>query len=159
MPAVDGLLASVADRYPDAVRHGVPAHISVLYPFLAAHRVDGDVISTLRGIFSPAPAIPVTFDLCHRDSGFVFLPPSPADPLNVLTDDVRQAWPDVVPYDGVYGEVDPHLTIAMRTTVASAESIQREVTGHLPISAELREAWLVGYDGSWSVRERFSFRG
>ncbi|HVE96684.1 MAG TPA: hypothetical protein VNA67_06860 [Pseudonocardiaceae bacterium] len=38
--AADALLASVKARYPGAVREGVPAHVSLLYPFVAVAELD-----------------------------------------------------------------------------------------------------------------------
>lgn len=35
--------------------------------------------------------------------------------------------------------------------------IEQEVTAELPIRAELREAWLLVFEGQWTVRDRFEF--
>lgn len=53
----------------------------------------------------------------------------------------------MVPYEGLYGDVEPHVTVAMGASEEAAVTIEREVTAALPISAELREAWLVAFDG------------
>jgi hypothetical protein len=63
----------------------------------------------------------------------------------------------VVPYEGVYRDVEPHLTVAMRCSEETAVRIEQEVTAELPISAELREAWLVAFEGQWTLRGRFGF--
>jgi hypothetical protein len=62
-----------------------------------------------------------------------------------------------VPYEGAYQDVEPHLTVAMHCSEETAVRIEQEVTAQLPISAELREAWLVVFEGKWALRGRFGF--
>ncbi|MBV8541256.1 MAG: hypothetical protein JO063_14920 [Pseudonocardiales bacterium] len=63
----------------------------------------------------------------------------------------------MVPYEGLYGDVEPHVTVTMGASEEAAVTIERKVTAALSISAELREAWLVAFDGLWRVRGRFEF--
>ncbi|MGH3366947.1 MAG: 2'-5' RNA ligase family protein [Nocardioidaceae bacterium] len=157
VPAADGLLASVGARYPGTVREGVPAHVSLLYPFVAAAQLNESVTSALGELFADQAPIPVQFADCYRRSGFVALRPDPIDGLTKLINQTRRRWPDVVPYEGLYGDVEPHVTVTLRASEETAVTIEREVTTELPISAELREAWLVAFEGRWSLRGRFEF--
>jgi hypothetical protein len=43
----------------------------------------------------------------------------------------------------------------MRASEQRAAMIEHEVTEQLPISAELREMWLVVFEGQWSMQGRF----
>jgi hypothetical protein len=61
------------------------------------------------------------------------------------------------PTRGAYRDVEPHVTIAMRCSEQLAVRIEQEVTAELPIHAELREAWLLAYEGQWMLRYRFEF--
>jgi hypothetical protein len=45
----------------------------------------------------------------------------------------------------------------MHCSDETAVRIEQEVTAQLPISAELREAWLVVFEGKWALRGRFGF--
>lgn len=156
-PEAQPLLAAVADRFPEAVRSGVPAHLSLLYPFVPADSLDDHAISTLTDVFDATAPLPVKFTVGLRSGGFVALRPEPAEAVGALASAVRSYWPDVVPYEGRY-DAEPHLTVAMRTTEERAASIERElVPDWVPLSAELREAWLVELDGQWQLRKRFTF--
>ncbi len=157
VPAADALLASVGARYPGTVREGVPAHVSLLYPFVAAAQLDERVTSVLGELLAEQAPMPVQFAECCREDGFVALRPDPIDGLTELVSKTHRRWPDVVPYEGVYGDVEPHLTVAMRCSEETAVAIEQEVTAQLPISAELREAWLVAFEGRWTLRGRFEF--
>lgn len=153
----DALLRAVAAQFPGVVREGVPAHVSVQYPFLAASDLDDGVVGALSSLFAVQRPLRVTFADCRRIGGFVFLRPDPVDELATLTAQVRQRWPAVARPDGLDGEVGPHLTVAMRASEEDAETIERQVITALPISTELREVWLVAFEDRWVLRSRFEF--
>ncbi|MEB3368890.1 2'-5' RNA ligase family protein [Saccharopolyspora mangrovi] len=157
VPGAQPLLDAVAERCPDTVRTGVPAHLSLLYPFVPAAELDQQADSALTGVFARASPLSVTFAGIVRSGGFLALRPEPADGVAALASAVRSRWPEVVPYGGRY-DADPHLTVAMRTTEQRAGAIERELLPNwVPLSAELREAWLVEFDGQWRVRSRSPF--
>ncbi len=157
VPAADALLASVGARYPGTVRDGVPAHVSLLYPFVVAAELDDRITAVCNELVIDQVPIPVDFGECYRRGGFVALRPDPSDGLMELMSKARRRWPAVVPYGGVYGDVEPHLTVAMRCSEQTAMRIEQEVTAELPICAELREAWLLVFEGQWTLRGRFEF--
>jgi hypothetical protein len=160
VPEADPLLAAVAARFPEAVRKDVPAHVSVLYPFRPADQLDDQVISALSELFAAQPVMAVKFGECRRRGEFVYLRPTPVEGLDEVTSGVRRRWPDIAPYDGLYDDIEPHVTVASHTTPERAEEIEREIVPELvPISAELREAWLVVFHGQWTLRQRFRFGG
>jgi 2'-5' RNA ligase superfamily len=157
VPAADALLGSVGARYPGTVRAGLPAHVSLLYPFVVAAKLDERVTTALHELFVEQVPIPVDFVACYRRGGFVALHPAPSDHLKELMARIWRRWPDVVPYEGAYADLEPHVTIAMRCSEQLAVRIEQEVTAELPIRAELREAWLLAYGGQWILRNRFEF--
>lgn len=157
VPAAGPLLASVAARYPGTVREGVPAHVSLLYPFVPADELDERVTGTLGKLLVEQVPVTVKFVECYRRGGFVALRPDPIAGLTELVNAARRRWPDVKPYGGIYGDVEPHVTVAVSSSEETAATIEREVTADLPISAELREAWVVVFEGRWTLRERFEF--
>ncbi len=157
VPEADELLSSVAEEYPSAVREGVPAHVSVLYPFVPVAEIDDSAIETLTGLFRARPPLSVRFGSCHREEGFVFLRPEPVDGVAELTAGARRHWPEVVPYEGAHGAVEPHLTVTMKQSSDTAAAIERDTAEWLPIAAELREAWLVTFTDRWDLHTRFPF--
>jgi hypothetical protein len=72
VPAADALLASVGARYPGTVREGVPAHVSLLYPFVAATELDERVTCALGELLVEQAPMPVQFAECY-DSGHAIL--------------------------------------------------------------------------------------
>lgn len=159
VPAADALLASMEARYPGTVRPGLPAHVSLLYPFLASVELDEQVIAVLGESFLEQAPMPVTFATCYRRGGFVALRPDPREGLVGLISATRRKWPHLVPYGGRYGEAEPHLTVAMCTSTERAAMIEQEAPAALPIPAVLREAWLMVFEERWTLRDRFAFHG
>lgn len=157
VPAADALLALMETRHPGTVREGVPAHVSLLYPFVGVAELDERVTHALSELFGEHEPMAIELVECYRHGGFVALRPDPINGLTELTSKTRDRWPDVVPYEGVYGDVEPHLTVAMRASEETALRIEQEISEQLPISAELREAWLVAFEGRWTLRGRFEF--
>lgn len=156
VPEADPLLAAVAARFPDAVRP-LPAHVTLLYPFLPADALDDQVLAALDEVFADRPPMSVEFTECRRSTGFAALLPDPVDGLSALVGDLRRRWPELLPYDGRFGtDVDLHVTVALNTAEATAEAVAREIVPeYTPIRAELREAWLIALQDQWQLRKRF----
>ena len=96
---IDAAEPAVADhrRQLDvAASWGVPAHVSVLYPFVHPSAVDADVISRLASALNSVPAFDCTFARCD---GFgeevLWLAPEPDGPLRELTSAVRARVPRI----------------------------------------------------------------
>ncbi|MER5391587.1 2'-5' RNA ligase family protein [Saccharopolyspora sp. NPDC002686] len=160
LPEADRLLAAVAARFPDAVRP-VPAHVSLLYPFVPAEALDERVLAALAEVFAGQPRFGVELGECRRAGGFVSLRPTPEDGFTALSGRIRRRWPDLLPYGGRFGsDVEPHLTVALNTSDETAAAVEREIVPEFaPIRAEVGEAWLIGFQGGWELRRRFDFTG
>jgi hypothetical protein len=141
------ILGSLKGRSP----RRAPVHVSLVYPFAAESELDERVTSALGELFVEQVPMPVEFLECYHCGGFVAVCPDPIDGLTELVSTTRRQWPDVVPYGEIYVDVEPHLTVAMSSSEEMAVTIE-EVTAQLPISAELREAWLVVFEGQWTLR-------
>lgn len=156
VPAANELLASVAARFSGIVREGVPPHVTVQYPFVAADMVDENTVNALSGLFAIQRPMPVTFRECHRLNGFVYLRPDPAEWLERLTRRVRRYWPEVP--ERPEGDVGPHLTVAMGASEQVARSVVEHTRAALPISTEMSDVWLLAYSETWTAQRSFSFR-
>lgn len=123
---------------------GVPAHVTILFPFLAPEDIDEAALEQLFGRFA---AFEVRFDRLERfEDGTLWLRPAPVAPFVDLTAAVWQRWPAHAPYEGTHDEVIPHLTV---TTTDVALPISGRVTEVLLI--EERES-----DGRWTERRAFA---
>lgn len=96
-PAVGGYRAEL----DSSAAWGVPAHVTVLYPFLPPERIDDAVLGELRGILAGTPGFTVTF---RRVDWFgdtvLWLAPEPDRPFRDLTAALWQRFPESPPYGG-----------------------------------------------------------
>lgn len=97
---------------PQAAR-GVPAHITVLFPFLALENIDAHVNDLITTVALGVRA----FDYMLTEPGWfdgtapvLWIAPEPRDAFLHLTGAFVEAFPDHLPYRGAHDEVVPHVT-------------------------------------------------
>lgn len=137
--AVDAWLERTAYAKPS---NGVPAHVTVLYPFVPAADVDEALLADLRALFAGLPSFAFELRECRHFPAVLYLAPDPPEPFVALTEAVVAAYPAYPPYEGVFPEVVPHLTAAEgeHAVLGRAEGEIRQL---LPIAAEAREVVLL----------------
>ena len=140
-PEAEAVLASWRHRYLRAsVDRGIPAHITVLFPFVPARDVDAAVEQKLRTLY--AAIAPFDYDLASVESfpGYAWLAPRPREPFLELMAHTRTAFPDHPPYG------DPGLVPVPHCTVGASDEPERLAS----LVAELRSA----LDGQLPIRCR-----
>jgi hypothetical protein len=149
VPEAEPYVAELRLAHDSSAALGVPAHITILYPFADGADVDEDAIAAL---LARVPAWEFDLDRVERfGDGLVWLHPSPSAPFSELIAAVWQRWPEHPPYEGAHDEVIPHLTV-------SETPIDFEPP--LPIACVAREVTLIeqAADGRWAARRVFPLR-
>ena len=137
VPAADSAVARHRSRLDTSAAVGVPAHITVLYPFLPPDLIDADTHATLARLFASVPGFRFTLDRTRWfPDPVLWLGPSDPAPFSALTGLVVAAFPSCPPYGGQVAEVIPHLTIGDGAPRAELEAAEAEVRPRLPIHAE-----------------------
>jgi len=132
VPEAETAVGSLRLEHDSSAALGVPAHVTILFPFLPPERIDEEA---LRVLFAARPAFDFVLDRVERfDNGLVWLHPEPSEPFSSLTRLVWGVWPDYPPYEGVHDTVIPHLTV-------SEDPIEVEVA--LPIAARATHVTLI----------------
>lgn len=136
---------------PKAV--GIPAHVTVIFPFLRASELSGADLTTLREIASSVPAFDVSFARVGRFPATVWLAPEPAAPFVELTRLVAERFPGIEPYGGEHDEIVPHLTVLSSHDAELLERAAKEVVAALPLAARATELWLMAERShGWTAR-------
>jgi 2'-5' RNA ligase superfamily protein len=146
MPRPTALVVLVPEAQPHVLITHVPAHVTILVPFVPLDELD---VEELREIVAAQAAFDFVLDRVERfDSGIVWLRPEPSEPFAALTRAVYRRWPDYPPYEGVHETVIPHLTV-------SEEPVDVDVP--LPIPARASEVTLIeeAEPSVWVERLRF----
>jgi 2'-5' RNA ligase len=158
VPEAEPLVGAWRAKHDWSAQHGVPAHITVLFPFVETERIDGTLLEELRTLF--AGQAPIEFSLTElRDfpDGTLWLAPEPAEHFRRLTELVVERWPDYPPYEGLHDVVMPHLTIADGESAPARSAVEAAVASSLPLQASANAATMIteGDDGMWSTAHRF----
>jgi 2'-5' RNA ligase superfamily len=155
VPAAEAVVGPYRARLDPAASVGVPAHVTVLYPFVPPSDLDTDVVETLTAAIATVPRFRARFETTGWfDTSVLWLDPQPADRFRALTSAVVAAFPDYPPYGGAYDEVTPHLTVGDGAETARLREIEPQVRRQLPIGIEVTAAALwVGGDAEQSWRE------
>jgi 2'-5' RNA ligase len=134
----------------------VPAHITVLYPFVPTEEINERLHAELRELFAAHPAFSFSLPRVARFPEVAWLAPEPAEPFTRLTDAIATRYPDYPPYEGIHDEVIPHLTVAEGDAELQDE-VDAALTQHLPIEATVHEVALFVEDANerWHRAERF----
>ena len=136
-------------------RTGVPLHVTLLYPFVPAERVDDGVVEALTGLLGPVSPWEYTLaGVCAFPDGTTYLAPQPPEPFVELVRGIAARWPEQPPYGGDHDTIVPHLTIP------PGDADVERLAALVPIAARAEEAWLLERrPDRWRRRARFRFSG
>lgn len=133
-------------RLDVAASWGVPAHVTVLYPFVPPADVDDNVINRLAAVFAAAPPFDCTFAKCGWfGEDVLWLAPDRDHEFRDLTNGVVEEFPGYTPYGGEFDDVIPHLTVgeSRRGTADELRAAEADVSLKLPITARIEHALLI----------------
>jgi 2'-5' RNA ligase len=150
----------IRQRHVQVARSGVPAHVTILFPFAVPSTLGARDLASVARIAGDTPAFPVRFARVARFEGALWLDPVPVEPFRSLIRAAAAAFPAYPPYGGIHAaDPVPHLTIALGTA-ATFDGLQAEVEAHLPfdVLVEAIELIVEGHDGRWRREERFALR-
>ncbi len=125
---------------------GVPAHVTVLSPFLPPEAVNDEALDLLSRTVASVDAFDCTFATTGWfGTDVLWLAPQSEEPLRRLTAAVWAAFPAYPPYGGAFSDVVPHLTVAECALggFAALRDAEAEVRPSLPFSQRLDHALLI----------------
>jgi 2'-5' RNA ligase len=144
VPAAEPAVREHRARLDASARDGVPAHLTVLYPFLPQALIDDAVLASLAALFAGFPAFPFTLDrVGWFGDEVVWLGPRDARPFRALTSLSWEAFPSCAPYGGRHADVVPHLTIGHKDDLTALRAAGAGVRPYLPIEAVASEVTLL----------------
>jgi biotin-[acetyl-CoA-carboxylase] ligase BirA-like protein len=136
---------------------GVPAHVTLLFPFVPASRLSSDGEETVRRVVTAAPRFEFALDAVARFAQVLYLHPCPPEPFAALTEALVACFPDYPPYGGAVDTVVPHLTVAEGDPGALFDRLSSLIEPQLPIRAVANDVQLLerGESGRFGIRAVF----
>jgi 2'-5' RNA ligase len=163
VPEAEPLVGRLRAELDASAALGVPAHVTIMFPFVPPAAIDDAVLAAAREIFAAVPAFEVRFPRVKWfDDDVVWLAPEPAEPFVALTEAVRARF-GLDPYEGAHGPgVVPHLTVGNGAPLPRLRDVAAELETGLPVRASVRSVRLAAgreTPGSWRTVAEFSLSG
>ena len=106
------LVQNLRSRFDATASLGVPAHITVLVPFMPPTRITPEVLAAATEAFASVRAFNFSLNEVCRWPETTYLSALPARPFVELTEAIVRRFPAFPPYAGKHSEIVPHLTVA-----------------------------------------------
>jgi hypothetical protein len=137
VPEVESVVGTHRRALDPSEEWGMPAHVTLLYPFLPPSDIDADVFTRLETIVCRHQQFSVEFfRAAWFDDEVLWLSPEPDLSFRRLTSDLFAAFPETPPYGGSITYPTPHLTVADGAGIHLMKMVESIVTAKLPIKAE-----------------------
>ena len=168
--AADAILEPWRRRFHAwSVERRIPAHLTVLFPFVPADRVDAELEATLRALFGPSPPFAYALARVASFPGVAWLAPEPSAPFLDLIAATRAAFPDHPPYGDPTLEPVPHCTVGGDAGDEVDDRVLEDMLGELreglgaalpiPCRAEAVTLLVEQADGTWRRGPAFPLEG
>jgi 2'-5' RNA ligase len=145
---------------PSAGR-GMPAHITVLYPFAPATMVSDALVARVTETVGRCEAFDFSLvSIGWFDDRGVYLAPEPVEPFLALTEAIISDFPEFPP-SGAFVDPVPHLTLGRDRDTGRLREAGRDVPSQLPVRSQVREVSLMiraRDTGRWGTRARLPLR-
>ncbi|WP_181923936.1 2'-5' RNA ligase family protein [Streptomyces inhibens] len=159
IPEAEPAVRAWREQLDPSARAGVPAHVTVLFPFLEESRIDSAVCAAVGEVLEGHRAFEVRFESCGRFPGVLYLVPEPDTQFRQLTQAIADRWPQTPPFGGQFTDVIPHLTVAQGQQATALKKVEADLLGCLPITARVSSVELMVHDGTgWHERASFTLQ-
>jgi 2'-5' RNA ligase len=164
VPEAEELVGPFRERYDPSANAGMPAHVTLLFPFKPPLEIGKAVSDTLGQCFTRFEAFDFSLTTIRRFSPEVlYLAPEPDEPFRQLALAVWNCYPETPPYGGRYSSIVPHLTVAQLPAEQQLERVAVEFARisrrRLPLHATASEIALMDtLARPWQVRASFTLR-
>ena len=136
VPEAEAAVSSVRARFDPSAQLGVPAHVTLLFPFMPLSTISASVLASLQALFAGFASFSACFATVRRWPQEAYLAPESETPFIALTRGIAARFPDYPPYEGRHSKIVPHLTIA-QGSAAAAERGAEEVSAALAVSGPI----------------------
>ena len=159
IPAAESVVGEHRARLDAAAALGVPAHVTVLFPFVPVSRLGTAELDRLGRLFAAVPAFDVRLD--HTEwfgTSVLWVGPQDPGPFRDLTAHVFAAFPEFPPYECRFDDVVPHLTVGEDGPVDEMRRVEVAIAWQLPVLDRVTAVTLMAESsrgGQWATRASF----
>ncbi|HEY5032841.1 MAG TPA: 2'-5' RNA ligase family protein [Actinomycetes bacterium] len=139
MPAAEAAVGDLRRRLDPSAALGVPAHVTIHFPWVPDDRVDARVLDDLATLAAEVASFDVTLRrTAWFDRELLWLDPEPREPFLRLIAGSASRWPDLPLYGGQFADVVPHVTVGI-AAMGSLVGLDEIVGARLPVGDRATE--------------------
>lgn len=163
IPAAESVVGRHRARLDANAALGIPAHVTILAPFVPVSRLRTTELTRLSDLFAAVPAFDVRLD--HADwfgTTVLWLGLQDPGPFRDLTARVFAEFPEFPPFGGRFRDVVPHLTIGIDSPVDEMRRAEVAIAERLPVVDRVAAVTLVAElssGGRWETLASFPLAG
>ena len=163
VPEADTRFGELRRRFDPQVALGVPAHFTVLFPFMPPEQIDDDVRRRLKRLLKRHSPFVCQLARVGRFADTAYLAPMAPAPFIELTRAVVAEFPAYPPYGGAHEGIVPHLTVAHGDAQAAdvaEQALREEIERRGPVTAHCASVRLIeDSSGLWKMMDDFPLAG
>jgi 2'-5' RNA ligase len=161
VPEAEAAVESIRREHTPDGADGMPAHVTLLYPFTDSDHLPAGRINEVRDVLQGFSVFEIELKTLrwfeNPGEWALWLAPDPPDRFVAMTQALVHQFPEHPPYKGKFAEVVPHLTVGVSASRGDLEPLLDLVEPHLPIKARIKNAGLYQHDpGGWKRRAQFA---
>lgn len=159
VPEAEDLVGAYRLEHDPVAAAGVPAHITLLVPWLPLEEIDRDALGELESQLLSVRSFSFRLDAVGWfGRSVLWLAPEPSGPFVRLTWQLAEHFA-TPPWDDEFDEVIPHLTVGHASDGVELAPIAAALERRLPLECEAKEVWVMVGDGiRWHVRHQIPLR-
>ena len=129
---IQAIAAPILYHYAHDTLIRVPAHLTVLYPFVEYDRLS-KACTVVREITAQIRPFDITMNGYDQFLGTIFMSPVDPEPIQNIFRRIYARFPECPPYGGKFGdELHPHLTVAEFQTEDDQGSALKDLPAYRP---------------------------
>ena len=160
IPQAESRFGAMRQRFDPQANLGVPAHITILFPFMPPGQIDGQVRRRLARAVARIAAFRCVLDRVDRFPSTAYLAPHDPAPFVDVTMAVVGEFPEYPPYGGAHAGIVPHLTVADGDAHAARiaeQELRAALENEGPVIARCVSVQLLeNSSGYWRQMDEFS---
>jgi 2'-5' RNA ligase len=126
-------------RYAPDTLYRVPAHLTVLYPFVPYEQLD-NACTRLHQICGDIVPFDVTIAGYAEFPGVIYMPPRNPQPIKDVFRRIYRQFPECPPYRGAFGDdITPHLTIGEFDSEEEQQAARAAMPRYTPITFRVKK--------------------
>lgn len=162
VPEADARFGATRRQHDPSGRDGMPAHVTVLTPFVPLERWGEAGLRRLQAALAGIPRFEARFRRAGRFGGStLFLVPEPEALFRDIARRVARAFPEHPPYGGQFSEVLPHLTLVHGAPESVLDEVEAQVRAGTDVRTQVEALCLFARTpgGRWVERARAPLDG